>query len=233
MMITASERLVRIPAAICGNAPGRTSRLIRSCLRHAVRAGGLDAASGRSPRTPSIVFSRIGKTQKKAMNETFWTFPIECSSTIEIGSRAGGGIARHHSMWGIAHTRAQRDSPSGIPIATPTTTAIPKPSAIRSRLGTTWVPNSAKSHISRNSTRIVESRGNCGFSARTVQSCHAARIASGTAISARDHAGPVGRPTSRPGRSAGRDASAAPATRARERRSESRSRGSRSRARSA
>ena len=74
---------------------------------------------GSIPRTPSIVFSRIGKTQKKAMNETFWTLPIECRSTTEIGSSAGGGIARQNSMCGIAASRPQRERPSGIPSAMP------------------------------------------------------------------------------------------------------------------
>ncbi len=32
--------------------------------------------------------------QKNAMNETFCRLPIEWSRTIEIGSSAGGGIAR-------------------------------------------------------------------------------------------------------------------------------------------
>ena len=71
-----------------------------------------------------------------------------------------------------------------MPSPTPRTTAIPKPSRIRSRLGTTCVPNSEKSHRSWNWTRIVESRGNFGSSACTVHSCQAARIAIGTAISA-------------------------------------------------
>ena len=106
------------------------------------------SASGSMPRTPSIVFSRTGKRQKNAMNETFCRLPIECSRTIEIGSSAGGGIARQYSMCGIASMRAQRERPSGIPSATPTTTAIPKPSRIRSRLGTTCVSNCEKSHRS-------------------------------------------------------------------------------------
>ena len=53
------------------------------------------------------------------------------------------------------------------------------------RLGTTCVVNCEKSHMSRNSTRIVDSRGKIGRCPRcTVHTCQAARIASGTAISA-------------------------------------------------
>ena len=118
------------------------------------------------------------------MNDTFWRFPIDLRSTIEIGNSAGGGIARQYSMCGIVHARAQTERPIGIPSAMPTTVAIPKPSAIRSRLGTTFVPNWEKSHICWNSTRIVDGLGNFGEWAVAVQSCHAARIASGTAISA-------------------------------------------------
>jgi hypothetical protein len=102
----------------------------------------------------------------------------------EIGSNAGGGIARHHSMCGIAAIRAQRESPSAIPRPMPSTTAIPNPAPIRSRLGTTWSSNCENSQSSRNSTRIVERRGNFGSAAWTVHHCQTARIASGTAISA-------------------------------------------------
>ena len=76
--------------------------------------------------------------------------------------------------------RAQRESPIGIPSATPATTAIPKPRPIRTRLGTTCVVNCENSHMSWNSTRIVDSRGKLGLSACTVQACQATRIASGT-----------------------------------------------------
>ena len=122
--------------------------------------------------------------QKKAMKATFCLLPMSCSRTIEIGSRAGGGIARQYSMCGIASLRVNPESPIGIPIATPAMTAIAKPSPIRSRLGTTWVVNSEKSHMSLNSTRIVDSRGKWSLSACTVHSCQAARIASGTSTSA-------------------------------------------------
>ena len=54
---------------------------------------------------------------------------------IEIGSSAGGGIARQYSMCGIAALRPIRERPSGMPIATPRTTAIANPSTMRSRLG--------------------------------------------------------------------------------------------------
>ena len=139
---------------------------------------------GSIARTPSIVFRRIGKRQKNAMSATFWTSPIEWSRTIEIGRSAGGGIARQYSTCGIANARVQRESPSGMPRPTPRIVAIPNPSRIRLRLGTTCVPKSAKSHRSLNSTRMVESLGKFGSSACTVQSCHATRIAIGTAISA-------------------------------------------------
>ena len=66
----------------------------------------------------------------------------------------------------------------------PTTVAMPKPTAIRSRLGTTFVPNWEKSQRCWNSTRMVDGLGNLGEWALAVHACHAARIASGTAISA-------------------------------------------------
>ena len=106
--------------------------------------------------------------QKNAMNETFWRLPIECSRRIEIGSSAGGGIARQYSMCGIAALRPRRESPSGMPSATPRMTAIENPSAIRSRLGTMCVSNWENSQSLRNSTMIVVGRGNFGSSRSTV-----------------------------------------------------------------
>ncbi len=122
----------------------------------------MSTSVGSMPRTPSIVFNSTGNRQKNAMNATFWRFPIECRRTTEIGSSAGGGIARHHSMCGIASIRPHRESPSGMPSSTPRTTAIPNPSRILVRLGTRWSSTWENSHISRNSTRIVERRGNIG-----------------------------------------------------------------------
>ena len=59
-MITASERLVRIPATICGSAAGSTIRRIRSSgPRPYERA--VSRRVGSMPRTPSIVFSSTGK----------------------------------------------------------------------------------------------------------------------------------------------------------------------------
>ena len=52
------------------------------------------------------------------------SFQSEVTTAFEIGSRAGGGIARQYSMCGIVHTLAHRDSPIGTPSAIPRTTAI-------------------------------------------------------------------------------------------------------------
>ena len=118
------------------------------------------------------------------MSDTFWRFPIECSRITEIGSSAGGGIARQYSMWGIANLCDQADRPSGIPSTIPKADPSPKPSRIRSRLGTTWVPNSEKSQRSWNSAKIVSGGGKYRLSADAAHTCQAAMIASGTAISA-------------------------------------------------
>jgi hypothetical protein len=183
MMITASERLVRIPAEIWGAAAGSTIRRIRSRPPSPYERA-VSTSVGSIPRTPSIVFSSTGKRQKNAMNATFCTSPIECSKRTEIGSSAGGGMLRQNSMCGIASRRPHRESPSGMPSAIPSTAAIPKPSRMRTRLGTTCSWNCEKSHMSLNSTRIVESRGKYCESACTVHACQRKRIATGTAISA-------------------------------------------------
>src|SRR3954471_2797208 len=99
IMITASDTLVRIPAAICGDAAGSTMRRIASRLGMLYERA-LSISVGSMPRTPSIVFRRTGKMQKNAMKAIFWRLPIECTRMIEIGRRAGGGTPRHHSVFG-------------------------------------------------------------------------------------------------------------------------------------
>ena len=125
---------------------------------------------GSMPRTPSIVFSSTGKKQKNAMKATFCTLPIECSRMIEIGSSAGGGIARQYSMCGIASDAVpSRERPSGMPSAMPSDDARCRSRApMRSRLGTTCSSNCENSQMSWNSTRIVDSRGKNCESACTV-----------------------------------------------------------------
>ena len=127
-----------------GNAAGSTIFLTRSCLGTPYDRA-VSSIVGSIPRIPSIVFSKTGKMQKNAMNAIFCRFAIECTRMTEIGSSAGGGIARQYSMCGIATRYARRERPSGMPRTTPTTTAIAKPAPIRSRLGTTCSPNWEKS----------------------------------------------------------------------------------------
>src|SRR6476659_9320133 len=122
--------------------------------------------------------------QKNAMKDTLWRFPIECRRMTEIGSNAGGGIARQYSTCGMANFRAQSDRPSGTPRAIPTADPIPKPSRIRIRLGTTSERNWAKSHRSRNWLRIVDGGGQNRLSADRAQASQASTRATGTAISA-------------------------------------------------
>ena len=127
-MITASARLVRIPATICGSAAGSTSRRIRS-RRGMPYERAVSISVGSIPRTPSIVFSRIGNRQKKAMNATFCLLPMACSSTIEIGSKR----RRRHRAPVLDVRHRQRSAPtararSGCRARRRATAAIPKPS---------------------------------------------------------------------------------------------------------
>ena len=97
-----------MPAKICGSAAGSTSRRIRS-RRGTPYDRAVSISVGSIPRTPSIVFSSTGKRQKKAMKEIFCAFADRAAArTIEIGSSAGGGIARQYSMCGIASAAPQR-----------------------------------------------------------------------------------------------------------------------------
>jgi hypothetical protein len=182
IMITASARLFRMPATICGSADGRTIRQTRCC--HGTRyERAVSISVGSIPRTASIVLSSTGNRQKNAMKATFCRFWIEWSRMIEIGSSAGGGIARQYSMCGVAIRRRIVDMPRSTPSATPTTVAIANPAPMRSRLGTRSDPTCAKSHSFLKSTRIVESRGNLNECACTVYSCQPARRSTGTRIS--------------------------------------------------
>ena len=156
-----------MPAKICGSAAGKTIRRMRSCVGMRNERA-VSISVGSIPRTPSMVFRSTGKMQKNAMNEIFCRLPIECSRMIEIGSSAGGGIARQYSICGIAALRPIRERPSGMPIATPRMTAIAKPRPIRSRLGRTCVSNWEKKNSLRTSTMIVVGRGNFGSSRCTV-----------------------------------------------------------------
>ena len=101
-----------MPATICGSAAGRTMRA--------------DALVPRECRTTAPCRSSVGSIAADAVDRvqqhreeaeegdearSSACSPIEWSRTIEIGSSAGGGIARQYSMCGIAARRAQRREP--------------------------------------------------------------------------------------------------------------------------
>ena len=196
-MITARERLIRMPAMICGRAAGRTMRRTRSC-RGMPYERAVSISVGSMPRTPSIVFSSTGKMQTNAMNSTFWRLPIECSEhdrdrqqrrrrhrapVLDVGHREHAGPARK------AERNAEHDPDDDRDHEAEQRSA--RGSARRAS------SNCEKSHISRNSTRIVDSRGNYSGRARAPSRLPARRrIATGTAISGADLRAPR-RPRSR------------------------------------
>ena len=228
MMITASERLVRMPAAIWGIAAGRTSRRIRSRLGTLKERA---VSSSRRVDRPHPVH-RVQEYREEA-EERDERHLLDVADGVQKDDRDREKRRRRHRppVLDVRHRegRVQRDMPSGTPMPTPTTVAMANPRTIRLRLGTTCVPNSEKSQSFWNSTRIVESRGKFGSAACTVQSCHAARIAIGTAISAAILSVLYVLALTR--LPFGTGASAGSAARAPRARSGSRSRGTRSRAR--
>ena len=139
---------------------------------------------GSIPRTPSIVFSSTGNMQKNAMKLTFWRLPIECSRMTEIGSSAGGGIARQYSMCGIANRRDQSERPSGMPMTMPRDGADPEaeqdPHDARHHVGAELLEEPELLELAA----IVVGGGKYRLSALAAHSCQATTIATGTAISA-------------------------------------------------
>ena len=230
-MITASERLLRMPAAICGAAAGRTSRRIRSCHGMPYERA-VSTSVGSIPRTPSTVFSSTGKKQKKAMNEIFCRFPIECRSddrdrqqrrrrhrapVLEVRHRHLARKRRRARAGRRARSRRRRRSRS-------------RPRSVRG--SGRRARRTARTATCRwNSTRIVDRRGNLIDCACTVHSCQAAED--------RERDGELRRRPSRCGRragsrarpTAGTGASGARAARACSSRGGRRRRGSRWRAR--
>ena len=122
-LIRTATRAFSIP---CIETEGLEADDIIACYVKAALAAGLPAAPVRR-RAAQTVMPRVTamNRQKKAISDTFWRFPIEWRSTIEIGSNAGGGIARQYSMCGIAQRRAQRERPSGMPSTTPACWMLP------------------------------------------------------------------------------------------------------------
>ena len=153
MMITASETLSRIPAEICGKAAGSTIRRIWLARRHAVGTRSLHERRV-DPATPSIVFSSTGKKQKNAMKRHL----LEIADRVQQDHRDRQQRRRRHRtpVLDVRHREPARPGrqPERDRRARPRAPSpIPKPSRIRSRLGTTSVPNSAKSQRSWNSQR--------------------------------------------------------------------------------
>jgi hypothetical protein len=99
------------------------------------------------PLIPSIVFSRIGQTQTKAMMNTFMLSPTPIT-TMPNGISAGGGIDRRNSTTGAVPRRNTREPPSAVPTPTPSATAIAYPSAMRRRLGHTSLPTRSNNQLS-------------------------------------------------------------------------------------
>src|SRR5215216_5402084 len=98
--ISASDKLVRIPAKIRGLAAGSITRRILS--RGEIPYTRVVSRSvGSTLVTPSIVFSRIGQRQTKAMMKIFIELPTPITRMAN-GSSAGGGIARKNSTMGAA-----------------------------------------------------------------------------------------------------------------------------------
>ncbi len=78
--------------------------------------------TGSTPRTPSIVFTRIGNEQVKKIVNTFAASPIPKNS-IATGIITGGGTARRSSIVISPASCARRQYPITTPRAMATTAA--------------------------------------------------------------------------------------------------------------
>ena len=172
-MITASERLVRIPATICGAAAGQHEPPDPLAPRDAVRARGLEQR--RVDAAHAVDRVQQDREQAEEGDERRPSARCRSSGAGRSRSAAAPAAASRASTRCAASPRAAPSARgrSGCRARCRRRRAMPKPSAMRSRLGTTCVPNCENSHRSWNSTRIVDSRGNFGTCACTVQSCHA------------------------------------------------------------
>src|SRR5947207_1936649 len=98
-MITASERLVRIPAKIWGSAAGRTRRVIRSCLgmqydrdvaaelREEPQVAELDHDRGRA-REVAVVRARRPELPRKQDRQRHGDLRADLQSAIGAGAQA-------------------------------------------------------------------------------------------------------------------------------------------------
>jgi hypothetical protein len=121
----------------------------------------MSSCCGSTPRTPSIVLSRIGNVEASAIAATFIPSPKPISRIITEMS-AGAGIERRKSMVGASARRPSGQSPSTRPRRTPTTTAMRNPSTNRVRLGTRSVSILANSQLSRKASTMRRSGGKKG-----------------------------------------------------------------------
>ena len=128
-MITASARLVRMPAKICGSAAGKhdpADPLVRAARRYE-RA--VSISVGSIPRTPSIVFSSTGKMQKKRDERDL----LRVADRVQQDDRDRQQRRRRHRAPVLDVRHRRRSAPSargrsGCRSRRRATTAIAKPS---------------------------------------------------------------------------------------------------------
>ncbi|MCY1460968.1 hypothetical protein D9M71_785750 [compost metagenome] len=81
---------------------------------------------GSTPSTPSMVFSRIGHIQAKAMVPILGPCPMPNTPMI-IGTSAACGTERKKLMIGSTIRRSHPTSPSNRPMPMPSTAAMDRP----------------------------------------------------------------------------------------------------------
>ena len=230
-MITASDRLVRIPATICGSAAGKHDPPDALAPRDAVRARGVDER--RVDAAHAVDRVQEDREHAEERDEGDLLLVRRCRAAGRSRSAAAPAAASPASTRCAASPAgaSTRESPIGIPSATPSDDRDPEAER-RSGRGSARraVVNCENSHMSWNSTRIVDSRGKLGLSACTVHSCQTREDRQRDAYLGADRDRVV-EPAVHAARPAATDASAARAARARPSRSGRRARGSRWRSR--
>ena len=121
IMMKANASEIRMPAKICGAAEGSWIWKIR-CLRVRRNVRPTSSSPRSMPRTPSIVFSRIGNMQTNPMSQIFGALPMPISVMV-TGTRPVAGIERANCTPGWNAMSSSRSRPNSTPKKIPRNTA--------------------------------------------------------------------------------------------------------------
>ena len=130
-----------MPAKICGQRRGQDDAADRSRPRDAVRARRVHQRRLDAAHAVDRVQQDREEAEERDERDLLRVADRPRSRTIEIGISAGGGIARQYSMCGIATRAPSARARAGSRARRRGRRRWRSRAAMRSRLGTTFVPN--------------------------------------------------------------------------------------------